>query len=108
MKTGDSYTTTFVIDEFNPKVMDLLLGRMEDQDYSLVLTQQCGKPAPLKPIKGVYPWGVGKKYRRCRRAYAQAMRKHKRDKTLYTVRTYIPKAKVTIEESGVVFTPEPS
>ena len=107
MNTAESRTVTFTISDPDPRFFDTLLDDMEEQGYALQLTQQCGKPAPLKPIKGVHPWGVGKKYRRCRRQYAQAMRKHKRDKTLYTVRTYVPNAQVSIEGTGFVATPKP-
>lgn len=63
-------------------------------EVSVVLTQVVDLPAPVKPIKGVYPWGVGKKYRRCRRGYAQVMRRWKKGPKTITNRIYVPFAQI--------------
>lgn len=61
---------------------------------SMMLTHKVKVPAPLKPIKGVTPWGVGKGYRRCRREYAKQMRQWKRGPKTRTVQVYVPVATV--------------
>ena len=63
---------------------------------SVMLDQKVNVPAPLKPIKGEYPWGVGKAYRRCRREYAKQMRQFKKGPKTIHRRIYVPFAQVEL------------
>ena len=68
--------------------------KMPSHHVSVMMTKKVKVPTPLKPIKGITPWGVGKGYRRARREYAKQMRQWKKGPKTHTVKVYVPLATV--------------
>lgn len=105
------HNMAFVINEVNWDAMPILMGKpLEPSTHAVLTHQRVQQPAQLKPIKGVYPWGVGKKYRACRRRYAQAMRKHKKTAGWHTDKTYYPNVVIGFDGSkddSFILTPVP-
>lgn len=100
IKTNGTHEATFIMDEVNWDTLFDILGKPpEPSTHAVLIEQKVQQPAPLKPIKGVYPWGVGKKYRACRRRYAQAMRKHKKTAGWHTEKTYYPNVVIGFDGS---------
>lgn len=91
----------FTMHEVNPEAMKLFMGFDAGSDveptFAIVVKTVVPAPPPMKPIKGRYPWGVGKAYRRSRREYARQLRAHKKAGGTVTRTIYLPDVALTVD-----------
>lgn len=98
VRTRSHTFTLRAIDESESLFRLLGLDPSKPPLYDVLITAETKVPAPPKPVKGQYPWGVGRQYRRARRTYAKQFRKWKRSKTVVT-HTLVRNVRLEIESA---------